>query len=460
MNLWYFDRNQYYWHPLFQYVVDVLNCYPLAVYRASKNKDNEINESQYNFLSSTKDFNIMLGFLNDCYEGKYKTVYKGHIPLKELLDIFKPLQINCNNGLVLFKYANFIALDELGMFGADFWNLYDGLYKECRSVVIDIVNTCIVLAPQAKFFNVNENDEWSYESIKNKIGKAQSVEITNKLDGSNQNYRWYNGEVVGSGSSAIDKNESWRLQKGYALLTLNHRIMMRDYQDYTFMYEFISPDNQVVVRYTKEQEGLYLFGMRNVKTGKELTYTEVLKIASEYDVPTTELYQDSFDDIMEQLDNYSSNEKEGWVIGIVDDHNNIFKAKLKVNDYVLMHKALAKLISPNAIIKAIADEKWDDFYSKIPMAYRENANDIKSTVMKYINYMSIKVGDYCKRAVKELGESKNDRKTFMIWCHTNIPKDYRGYVIARYDGKETNFLTKSSNGYKKLNELIVKEEVK
>lgn len=456
----FFERYQYLWHPLFHHVLDTLNCYALVLYRAYSNKDNGITEEQYEILRTSKDFNIMLEFLKDCYEGKYETIHKGQSTLKELLDVFKPLQINCNDGLVLFKYANFIALDDLGMFGADFWNLYDGLYRECRSVVIDIVNTCIVLAPQAKFFNVNENDEWSYDNIKDKISRAKSVEITNKLDGSNQNYRWYNGEVVGSGSSAIDKNESWRLQRGYNLLTLGHKIMMKDYQDYTFMYEFISPDNQVVVNYTKEQEGLYLFGMRNVKTGKELTYAEVLQIASEYDVPTTELYQDSFDDIMGQLDNYSSNEKEGWVIGVVDEYNNIFKAKLKVNDYVLMHKALAKLISPNAIIKAIADEKWDDFYSKIPMAYRENANNIKTIVVKYINHMNSKVGEYYKCAVKELGESRNDRKTFMIWCNTNIPKDYRGYVISMYNGREINFLTKNSNGYKKLNELIVKEEVK
>ena len=364
MSLLFFKSYQYLWHPLFHYVIDVLNCFPLAVYRVYNN--NGIDDIEYEKLEQTKDFNIMLKFLEECYNGKYETIYKGHVPLKKLLDIFKPLQINCYDGLALFKYVNFIVLNDMEIFGANFWRLHNGLYKECRSVVIDIVKKCIVLAPQAKFFNVNENDEWSYDNIKNRISKANTVEITNKLDGSNQNYRWYNGEIIGSGSSAIDKRESWRLQKGYNLLTLSHKVMMRDYKDYTFMYEFISPENRRVVNYTKEQEGLYLFGMRNVKTGKELTYNEVLQIASEYDVPTTELYQDSFDDIMGQLDNYSSDEKEGWVIGISDEQGNIFKAKLKVNDYVLMHKALAKLISPNAIIKAIADGKWDDFYSKIP----------------------------------------------------------------------------------------------
>lgn len=452
--------NQYLWHPLFCYVLDIINYYSLALDEAYNNEDNCISEEQYNKLYASKDFNIMLEFLKDCYDYKYKTSYKEHSALKEAINIFKPLQINCKNSLALFKYENFITLDDLGMFGADFWNLHNGLYKECRSVVFDISVPCIVLAPQSKFFNVNENEEWSYDSIKNRINNASKVEITNKLDGSNQNYRWYNGVIVGSGSSAIDEKESWRLQKGYDLLTSSHKNMMENYKDYTFMYEFISPENQIVVNYTKEQEGLYLFGMRNVETGKELTYSEVLNIASKYGVKTTEIYQDSFDDIMTQLDNYSCNEKEGWVISVVDEYNNIFKAKLKVNDYVLMHKALAKLISPNAIIKAIADEKWDDFYSKIPIAYRENANNIKTMVMEYIIYMNNRLKYYYNLSEKELGSNKNDKKSFMLWCNENVPQDCMGYIISKYYGKKINFLTRGSTGYKKINELVIKEEVK
>ena len=455
MNISCSEKNYYLWHPLFKYVMDTLNIYALAVNKAYANES--ITEEEHGVFVESVDFNSMLAFLKDCYDGKYNTSYQGCAILNNLLNIYKPLQINCCNGMVLFKYKSFVDLAEMNMLDGEFWNLYDGLYKECRSVVIDIINNCIVLAPQAKFFNVNENEESSYESIINKIATAKSVEITNKLDGSNQNYRWYNDTVIGSGSSAIDVKESWRLQKGYSLLTPNHYEMMKKYRDYTFMYEFISPDNRIVVNYSIEQEGLYLFGMRNSYTGEELTYSKVLEIAAEYNIKTTEIYQDSFEDIMNQLDDYTSDEKEGWVISVVDNNNNrIFKAKLKVNDYVLMHKALSKLISPNAIIKAIADEKWDDFYSKIPSAYRNDAINIKDTVMDYVNHTNLKIGEYLKRMITELGDSRNDRKTFMIWCNTNVPKDLRGYIVARYDGKSVNLLTKgkSAQGYKKLHELI------
>lgn len=453
----YFKCQEYLWHPLFGHVLDTMKSYYMILREVFYNQEDKNTQEQCQKLYSVDNFNDILGFLRDCYEGKYTTSYQNHAPLKQLLDIFYPLEINCHQGLALFKYKNLALLGELG-YDTEFWSLHNGLYRECRSIVIDIPNLCIVLAPQAKFFNVNENEEWSYNSIKNKIEQARLVEITNKLDGSNQNYRWYNGAIVGSGSSAINVEESWRLKRGYSLLTPAHENMMRDYSQYTFMYEFISPENQVVVNYTKEQEGLYLFGMRDVYTGDELTYSAVLKIAAKYGVPTTEMYQTSFDSIMNQLDDYSSDEKEGWVIRIVDVNNDFFKAKLKINDYVLMHKAVSKLISPNAIIRAIADGKWDDFYSKIPAAYKENAIKIKTKVIDYIAFSRNKLDNYYQKAVLELRDNIIDRKTYVQWYKINVPKKYHGYMVALYEGRSINFLTKNINGYKKLNELIIEEE--
>ena len=46
-----------------------------------------------------------------------------------------------------------------------FWDRYDGFYRECRSVVIDIEKECIVLCPFSKFFNINELEETSIENI-------------------------------------------------------------------------------------------------------------------------------------------------------------------------------------------------------------------------------------------------------------------------------------------------------
>jgi hypothetical protein len=167
------EKNRYLWHPLFKTVMDTLNIYALAVNKAYENKS--ITEEEHGFFVKSTDFNSILDFLGKCYNGEYITSYQGCAILNNLLTIFKPLQINSYDGLVLFKYASFIELAELGMFESDFWNIYDGLYTECRSVVIDIVNNSIALAPQAKFFNVNENENSSYESILSKISLSKKI---------------------------------------------------------------------------------------------------------------------------------------------------------------------------------------------------------------------------------------------------------------------------------------------
>lgn len=438
----------YTWHPLYNYIFEVKMKYKQEVLEQYLNKT--INYDEYIMNSIyCNNLNYMLNFFREHKTNDIKP------DIEALLKIFEPLDITCYKGMALLKYKSYIALNDLGENEKDFWELHDGLYRKCRSIVFDLENDAIVLAPQDKFHNVNENEKWSEKSIREKMKTAKKIEITNKLDGSNQNYRYYQGEIVGSGSSALDPTQSWRLEAGYSLLDENYKKMLKDYKDYTFMFEYISPKNPVVVKYSQEQEGLYLFGARNVYTGYEVTYEDVLKLGHKYGVKTTEIYNDSFDDILNKLDDYTSNEKEGWVIGIVNQNNNIFKAKLKVNDYVLMHKAITKMVSPNAIIEAIANDKYDDFYAKIPDAYKELA---KETAMIVFNYLKKIEEQETKYYYEALNNSK-DKKSFMIYCNNNVPKKYRGFVINRYLGNDNHYLTKGKSkeciGYKKISELIL-----
>lgn len=53
---------------------------------------------------------------------------------------------------------------------------------------------------------------------------------------------------------------------------------------------------------------------------------------------------------------------------------------------------------------------------------------------------------------------KDDRKTFMIWVHENVPKKYRGYVRNQYLGLKNNYIKYGSEkcpAYRKLNEMGV-----
>ena len=354
-----------------------------------------------------------------------------------LANIFTPLIINEYNGLTLFKYENYIVLNDMG-YGSDFFEIENGLYRHCRSIVIDTVDEYIALASFDKFKNFDEDIEgdWSKVNILNIISESMFIDITNKLDGSYQQYSFDKKRncIIGSGSSALDTNQSWRLKKGYSLLDENYRKMIQTYPDLTFIFEFIAPENQIVVHYTKEQEGLYLIGAKNKNDLSELNYFELEDLAKKYNIKITECYyNETLASVLSQKDKFISSEKEGWVFACwLESKDEPFRFKLKVDDYVLIHKALSRMVSSNAIIESIIDEKFDDFYAKVPDNYKEVVDNIKNDVFKYIKIRKYLIKKYCHECIKELGENSKNRKDMMILINTKVPKELKGNVREFY----------------------------
>ena len=300
---------------------------------------------------------------------------------QEYTDLLSCLELNQFNNFLLLRYGQYSNIydGEIENSGDDFWDRYNGFYRECRSIVIDVVNDCIVCATMKKFFNINEMEETSLENIENRIKVAKTIEFSDKLDGSMQSARWYNGEIIMAGSQAINPNNSWRLADGYNMIRSKpgYEKMLRDHQNLTFIFEYISLKDAHVVKYTKEQEGLYLIGVRDVNSGREYTYKEVLEYAEKYSIPTTKLFDKTLNQLMNELDDKSSDEAEGFVINI-----DGYKVKLKYNDYRHIHKALSKLSSINLIIRSIADDYYDDLLSKLPFAYHGNVKKVSNVVFK------------------------------------------------------------------------------
>ena len=110
----------------------------------------------------------------------------------------------------------------------------DSKYREARSLVIDLNTEEIVLCPFQKFFNINEIEETQLSTVLSHISSASLVEITDKLDGSMQSYRWYKDHLVYSGSTALDINKSFQLQEGLSYFKDNYIQLCKDNEDYTF----------------------------------------------------------------------------------------------------------------------------------------------------------------------------------------------------------------------------------
>lgn len=383
---------------------------------------------------------------------------------KEYIKRLEPIQINQAQNLVLFRYANHTGVKngetEISSFDNDFWDLYNGFYRECRSLVIDVVNDCVVIAPFKKFMNLNQSEEYSLENIQKRMKEAiynhKPVEISTKLDGSMQCANYYQGKIVMNGAQAIDKEKSWRLSDGYARLQSNFNLvkMIMENSDLTFIFEYISLKDAHVVKYTLEQEGLYLIGIRENKTGKQWSYEEVLNIAKVYQVQlTTDLHKESLEEILNNLDKYKSSEAEGVVLNI-----DGFLVKIKYNDYIKCHKLLSAISSSNLIIEAYADGWIDDLIAKIPVEYRWRVEGLIHILENYKQAME----QHIEESYQQIYSISNGEITSFMTEVQKYPKEERKYIIQRYKNQEINlFKTQASSKtphYKNLSELGLKED--
>lgn len=359
-------------------------------------------------------------------------------------EILKPLKINEYGDLLLIRYNNYPKLfsdKETGKVKYDeFWNLYDGLYRECRSVVIDKKKDCLVLTPFKKFFNLNEVPETSLEKIQERIRNASCVEFSDKMDGSMQSARYYDGKIVMAGSQAVDPFQSWRLRDGYRRLTENHKKMIKDHPDLTFIFEYISQRDAHVVKYN--DEGMFLVGIRNTENGIEFPYCEILNYANYYHIPTTKVFDKTLEEIIAELDNKSADEAEGFVLNI-----DGYKIKIKYNDYVGISRVIKHACSTSTIIEHFAEDKLDDLFSKIPISYHDTIMETVDFLYRYSEIMDDVTTEFFIKAPKE------NRKDFMIWVEENAPREVHAYVRNLYFGKENNFFKRRENSYFKIREL-------
>ncbi len=371
------------------------------------------------------------------------------LDIEEYKDIIKYLKFSTKGELLLIRYAKYSEIFDDGdsLDFNDFWDLHDGFYRECRSIVIDCDKEAIVLCPFKKFMNLNECEENFIDNIRKEIESARTVEISNKLDGSMQSANWYNGKLIVSGSQAIDPEQSWRLQDGIRMLNENPKyIEMISYSpSYTFIFEYISLKDAHVVKYKTEQEGMYLIGIRNNKNGEQLPYDAILRIADFFGIKSTWTYNKTFNDVLNDIQTIRSDEQEGFVLNI-DGH----MVKVKGDDYIKIHGILSKYSSPNIVIKNIADGTFDDLVAKVPDRFRPKIEQLGMDVMRYIGIVYKHVKNYYELAPKDT------KKDFMIWVTYNVPNKYQAYVRNMYLGVRDNYLKSSSKTpkYKKYQEIL------
>ncbi len=215
-------------------------------------------------------------------------------------------------------------------------NFYNPIVQEARGIIINRNNNTVACWPFRKFCN-------SHEPYADTIDWT-TAQVQEKIDGSIVKM-WYNKSIcrwVWSSNSCINASDAM-LSTGISVLELIKRTS--EYEllrkliwdsaepisvDYTYIFELVSPYNQVVVHYDKAM--LYHIGTRNNKTGREYNIDLGIQKPKVYPLHSLE----DCISTARTLNTSDYPDKEGFVV-VDADWNRV---KVKSPAYLIYHHAI------------------------------------------------------------------------------------------------------------------------
>ena len=106
-----------------------------------------------------------------------------------------------------------------------------------------------------------------------------------------------------------------------------------------------------------------------------------------------------------------------------------------------------RISSINVVIKNVADDTYDDLFSKVPVNYKDRVQHIATQVYDYIKNTNATIDQYYSVAPKDV------KKEFMLWVDANVPRELRGHLRNKYLNKEIHPVKKLNGGYRSAKEI-------
>lgn len=239
--------------------------------------------------------------------------------------------------------------------GADFTN---ELVRECRGLILktteDFKPVCV---PFWKFCNYGEAgaDEIDWNSVR----------VQTKVDGSNIKV-WYDGEkwrvsTMGTVDAFKTPIESPLSEEGFIKTTFGELFaealpidfsFLKLNENYTYIFELVSPYNKIVVDYDKPD--VYHIGTRDNTTFEELDVDIGIKKPEEWPLKT-------LDDCIDFVSKFKG-EQEGFVA--VDKYWR--RVKIKSPFYVAASRSIGKTLSINRILNIYIEGEMEEFLNYFP----------------------------------------------------------------------------------------------
>lgn len=292
-----------------------------------------------------------------------------------------------------------------------------------------------------KFFNLNQVPESMYTIVKNYKIKF----VNEKEDGSIASFiQLPNGKIYGKSKMSFESEQAHGITSLYKSNNdINQFVTWCMNNDIVAIFEYVAPQNRVVLKYSTEE--LILLRLRDNNSGKHIDLKDHLdKIGSIKVAPFKDDYND-LDSLVELTG--KETEKEGYVIHAEDEMGRDFFFKLKTPWYCERHGLLTEdLYKENIIIGYILSDKIDDILGQIPedeKEARERIHTLISLVKKEISDKSADVDSLYDVFVK-MGRNKKNfalkylrNKDFPIVMELSKLDDMKSLsreeILDRYD---------------------------
>ena len=310
--------------------------------------------------------------------------------------------------LIVWNYTPVVQFDKL--FGE-----YP-LLRSCRGLVTDLEGN-IVGRGFDKFFN------WEEHTISEFPDSSQKIEITEKLDGSLLIVFRYNDQVVYSTRGSFYSDQAIAGGK------LFRELYNEDWIEagYTYLFEYISPDNRIVVSYDKS-DLVHLAKIDN-SNGFDLERDSKFKC-----VNVVEMEGSCFSDIFagySKLKSLNSPNKEGFVVRALSDGTSPdWRCKIKFDDYIKLHRIVTG-VSNKTVWEMLRDGSSIDSMLEIcPDEFNEWLKNTKASFeLKFLEVESR--AKYSYDCVRELPTRKEQAMTLMT-----DHKEVSAIVFKMLDGSD------------------------
>ena len=303
---------------------------------------------------------------------------------------------------------------------------FEGIKREFRGITFDGKTGEVVSRPFHKFFNINQKEETQYHAIKH-----LKATVYEKLDGSMIHFFRVPREGLDPGEWPIVGStrmsyETPQARAATQMARFDHPVWLlieaniRD--GFTPMFEFVGPDNQIVVQYPKRR--LVYLHSRHRETGEYWFDPRFPDKAQRYEI--------DFGDIFNHLD---KEEFEGYVSLL----ENGLWVKSKGEWYNARHKVVDDLMKPAYKLyeKALAGE-LDDVYSNAADRYKPVLQEIGNEVAKDFADLRGRVFAAHNEVIAET--AGDGRKGYVLYAKEHYPDLFSG-LMKVYDHREpTDFI--------------------